>query len=96
MVAGGGIPGEAPPAPGVRAERRFENGGIEGGAAVGGDLDSFDLPWPDQARPLRVVGPGSRWRLRVMKSGTPGGTISERGSMRVTGSPGSPSAPYIR
>ena len=31
-----------------------------------------------------------------MKSGTPGGTISERGSMRVTGSPGSPSASYIR
>ena len=31
-----------------------------------------------------------------MKSGTPGGTISERGSMRVTGSPGSPSALYMR
>jgi hypothetical protein len=30
-----------------------------------------------------------------MKSGTPGGTISERGSMRVTGSPGSPSSSYI-
>ncbi len=51
---------------------------------------------PDHARPVSVTGPGSRWRSRVMNSGTPGGTISERGCMRVTGSPGTPSAPYIR
>jgi hypothetical protein len=49
-------------------------------------------PYPDHARPVTVTGPDFTKRVRVMKSGTPGGTISERGSMRVTGSPGSPSA----
>ena len=46
-------------------------------------------PAPDQARPRSVTGPGSTMRARVRKSGKPGGIISARGRIRVTGSPGS-------
>ncbi len=53
-------------------------------------------PYPDHARPVSVTGPGSTWRSRVMNSGTPGGAISDRGSMRVRGSPGVPSGSYMR
>src|SRR5207253_671341 len=42
---------------------------------------------PDHARPTMSCRPGATNRVRVMKSGTPGGTISALGSIRVTGSP---------
>ena len=45
-------------------------------------------PRPDQARPSSEQAPGLRYRMRDMKSGMPGGTISDRGRMRVTGVPG--------
>ena len=48
-------------------------------------------PRPDQARPSIRQGPASTKRSRDMKSGIPGGIIKERGSMRVTGAPTSPS-----
>jgi hypothetical protein len=40
--------------------------------------------------------PASTNRRRVMKSGTPGGTISARGSIRLTGVPSSSSVWRIR
>ena len=46
---------------------------------------------PDHARPVSVTGPGGTKRVLVMKSGMPGGTISERGMILVTGRPGSSS-----
>ena len=46
-------------------------------------------PCPDHARPVSITGPGGRIRLRVKKSGTPGGTISERTLIHVTGVPAS-------
>ena len=60
-------------------------------AVRGAPRPSRSLPEPDQARPSMTHGPAETIRLRVMNSGTPGGAISARGSMRVTGSPGSSS-----
>ena len=53
-------------------------------------------PQPDQARPVSSHGPAATNRARVMKSGTPGGAISARGIIRVTGVPGSSSCARIR
>src|SRR5438128_471894 len=44
-------------------------------------------PRPDHARPSIWQGSASTKRSRDMKSDTPGGTINERGNMRVTGTP---------
>ena len=46
-------------------------------------------PWPDHARPVTVTGPGGSDRTRVKKSGMPGGTMSDRGSMRDSATPSS-------
>src|SRR6266545_4552004 len=46
---------------------------------------------PDQARPRSTWRPASSRRVRDRKSGMPGGSSSERGSIRVTGTPGSSS-----
>src|SRR5215207_1032712 len=46
---------------------------------------------PDHARPSSRHGPASRKRVRVIKSWIPGGTVSERGLIRVTGTPSSSS-----
>ena len=46
-------------------------------------------PHPDQARPVSTCLPTSTIRLRVRKSGNPGGTSNARGAIRVTGSPSS-------
>src|SRR5688500_5319543 len=43
VLAGPGVPLEAPPAPGGVAERLVEQGRREGRAGVGGDLDTLDL-----------------------------------------------------
>ena len=51
---------------------------------------------PDQARPVRVTGPARTKRSRVMKSGQPGGASSDRGRMRVTGSPSSSASTFSR
>ena len=42
-------------------------------------------PRPDQARPITGTAPAANDRSRVKKSGMPGGTISDLGTMRVTG-----------
>ena len=73
------------------AERRLRP------CAVDADLDpGRSAPEPDHARPQSSAGPASTSRWRLKKSGMPGGTISARGRMRVTGSPGSSSALSVK
>ena len=50
------------------------------------------LPHPDHARPSSVTGPASSVLERVKNSGKPGGIISARGTIRVTGVPTSSSS----
>src|SRR5207245_4347303 len=48
------------------------------------------VPRPDHARPSITCVDGSTKRVRDMKSGIPGGTISARGRIVATGAPESP------
>ncbi len=53
-------------------------------------------PEPDHARPSSVTGPGASTRSRSGKLGMPGGAMSDRTRMRVTGRPSSSSVVRMR
>ena len=78
-----------PAAPGALAERLAEPRVGPRGAAVDAHLDALDrAPARPRAALEHARARRRRTRSRVMKSGTPGGIVSERGSIRVTGAPG--------
>lgn len=90
MFAGVGVPVIGPATPGVASDGWGQGRVVP--LSVYTDLDPRDRAGsrPGPARPERVTRPGSMNRRRVKKSGIPGGIISPRTRIRVTGVPGSP------
>ena len=92
VLAGLRVPLVPPALPGERGGGRLELRVGPGLAAVGAHLDAHDRRrGPTTRGPRARIGPASTKRVRDRKSGMPGGTISARGRIRVTGVPGSSS-----